>query len=81
VKLKTLSFKPNWPNSLLPIENSSPVFERIIVKDAPQLIDLIKISKLKLLGIITIFFLSWTFGSSPWPNYPSKSQPYEKYSV
>jgi hypothetical protein len=38
-------------------------------------------SKLKLLGIITIFFRSWTFGSSPWPNYPSKSQPYEKYSV
>ena len=81
MKLKTLSFKPNWPNSLLPIENSSPVFERIIVKDAPQLIDLIKISKLKLLGIITIFFLSWTFGSSPWPNYPSKSHPWEKYSV
>lgn len=81
MKLKNLSFRPSWPNSLLPIEKSSPDFERIIVKEAPQLIDLIKISKLKLFGTITIFFLSWTLGSSPWPNYPSKSHPYEKYSV
>ena len=81
MKLRTLSLSPSYPNSLLPMENNSPDFDRIIVNDDPQLMVLIKISKLKLFGTITILFLSWLFGSSPWPSCPSKSHPCEKYSV
>lgn len=81
MKLSILSLRPSWPNSLLPIEKSSPCFDKIIVKEAPQLIYLMRMSKLRLFGTVTILFLSWTLGSEPCPSYPLKSQPCEKYSV
>jgi hypothetical protein len=77
VKFNFLSLRPSYPYSLLPIENNSPCFESINVNDAPQFTDFINISKLKLLGLATIFLRSCLLGSFPWPSYPLKSHPYE----
>jgi hypothetical protein len=80
-KSNWVSLIPSYPLLLLPIENSSPEFERMSVWACPQETFLIRISKLRLFGMLIKFYLSWLFESFPWPSYPSKSHPYEKNSV